>query len=245
MKKLKNNRSGFVLAETLVVTVFLMIIFGVIYSNFYPLIGEYEKRETYDDIDGKYAAYWIKRLIEDGSYQLNLNLGADAAFKTKGYARFECDGFKLDETKRQMCINLVHELEIENCDKNGNLCDIYITKYQIGSNKAGVINFKDVVKDSKDKKYMANCTGSSSGAGCKGAFLMQCRNGMSGSDIEAKCNELSEKRLFKDSFKEYVKNLPDYTAGSLNYANYRVIISIHHKKDNNNYYSYSTIEVSR
>ena len=47
MKKL--NRKGFVLAETLVVTVFLMIIFTMIYQNFVPLMGEYERRENYDN----------------------------------------------------------------------------------------------------------------------------------------------------------------------------------------------------
>ena len=66
MKKI-NNR-GFVLAETLIVSVFLLVIFGMLYSNFYPLIGEYEKRESYDDVDSKYAVYWIKKMIEDGSY---------------------------------------------------------------------------------------------------------------------------------------------------------------------------------
>ena len=73
MKKI--NSSGFVLAETLVVTVFLMAIFALIYSSFLPLIGEYEKRETYDTVDGKYSVYWIKRMIEDASYNIpNSNL---------------------------------------------------------------------------------------------------------------------------------------------------------------------------
>ena len=53
----KNSNKGFVLAETLVTTVFLMVIFTMIYTNFYPLIGEYEKRENYDTADGKYAAF--------------------------------------------------------------------------------------------------------------------------------------------------------------------------------------------
>lgn len=44
MKKI--NSSGFVLAETLVVTVFLMVIFSMIYASFLPLIGEYEKEKT-------------------------------------------------------------------------------------------------------------------------------------------------------------------------------------------------------
>ena len=61
MKKIGNN--GFVLAETLIVTVFLMVLFTMVYSNFYPLIGEYEKREDYDDIDSKYAVFWIKKLV--------------------------------------------------------------------------------------------------------------------------------------------------------------------------------------
>ena len=38
MKKL--NSQGFILAETLVVSVFLMVLFTMIYSNFFPLIGD-------------------------------------------------------------------------------------------------------------------------------------------------------------------------------------------------------------
>ena len=30
-------------------------------------MSEYEKREAYDDVDGVYAAYWIKKLAEDSS----------------------------------------------------------------------------------------------------------------------------------------------------------------------------------
>ena len=55
MKKLNNK--GFVLVETLIVAAFVAGILAVLYNNLYPLIGEYEKREVYDDIDGKYATY--------------------------------------------------------------------------------------------------------------------------------------------------------------------------------------------
>ena len=44
-----------------------MVIFANIYTNFFPLIGEYEKREHYDDIDSEYATYWIKKMIESKS----------------------------------------------------------------------------------------------------------------------------------------------------------------------------------
>ena len=59
---MKLNKKGFVLAETLVVAVFMATIFTIIYVNFYPLIGEYEKRENYDDLDSKYDIYRLKRL---------------------------------------------------------------------------------------------------------------------------------------------------------------------------------------
>lgn len=62
---MKLNKKGFVLAETLVVAVFMATIFTIIYVNFYPLIGEYEKREFYDDLDSKYDIYWFKRLVQN------------------------------------------------------------------------------------------------------------------------------------------------------------------------------------
>ncbi len=62
---MKKNNKGFVLAETLVVTVFVMLIFTIIYANFYPILGKYQEREFFDDIDSKYNAYWIKRFLQD------------------------------------------------------------------------------------------------------------------------------------------------------------------------------------
>ena len=69
MKKL--NSKGFVMTETLVVAVFIMGIFGIMYNNYYPLIGEYERREVFDDVDSKYGAFWIKRFIQHSSYDLS------------------------------------------------------------------------------------------------------------------------------------------------------------------------------
>ena len=45
---MKKNNKGFVLVETLVVTVFVAAVFSVIYINFYPLVGEYERRDFYN-----------------------------------------------------------------------------------------------------------------------------------------------------------------------------------------------------
>lgn len=200
MKKL--NQSGFVLAETLVVAVFLMVIFTMIFNNFYPLIGEYAKRENYDTVDGKYAIYWIKRMIEDASYSLSSTkkgyLNSDP-----GYVQFSCQDVSTANGKRQTCIELVHALQVDGCSSIGTQCKIFLTKYRIGrAGAAGGHFFKEEV--------------------AAGATT-----------------------LFPDGFKDYVMYLPDFTATSLNYANYRVLARFHNTKDDNDIYSYATIEVSR
>lgn len=238
MKKLNsfNNSSGFVLAETLIVTVFLMTIFALLYSNFIPLVGEYEKRENYDSVDGKYSVYWLKKMIEDESYDIPSSKASN--FTNMGFVRFEC-GDITEEDKRLFCINLVKKLEVEGCDNNGNNCNIYITKYQLGKpNDTSGTWFKDTVRSEK-KKYEENCTGN----GCNSTYVNQCLS--AGLGDNNKCTNLASKNLFRSGFKDYILSLPDFTTESLNYAKYRVIASFHNKKGNNNYYSYATIEVSR
>ena len=236
MKKI--NSSGFVLAETLVVTVFLMAIFAMLYSSFLPLAGEYEKRENYDNVDGKYAVYWIKRMIEDSSYSIpNGN-----NIKTKGYVRFNCSNISNDEEKQLFCINMVKNLQVANCDKNGNNCDIFITRYRI-DNPSDTSRkwFKSIIKDTT-KRYQENCSGSN----CRNTYINNCiENSLEASNVESSCAAKADKKVFQSGFQDYVFSLPDYAAESLNYANYRVFAVFHNKKDNNNYYSYATIEVSR
>ena len=237
MKKI--NSSGFVMAETLIVTVFLMVIFAMLYSSFMPLIGEYEKRETYDDIDGKYAVYWIKKMIEDSSY--NIPSTKENYIKNNGYVRFECSDITTDTEKRTYCISLVKALQVASCNKLGDGCEIYITKYRLDdSSDTSRTWFKQAIRSNK-KRYEENCTGD----GCRDTYINNCVGSSTDTDVIKKCNEDADKKLFRSGFQEYVFYLPDYTSASLNYANYRVIACFHNKKDNNNYYSYATIEVSR
>ena len=242
MKKI--NSSGFVMAETLIVTVFLTVIFAMLYGSFLPLAGEYEKRENYDNVDGKYAVYWIKRMIEDSSY----NPGEKAnSISQNGYLRFQCSDIVDDEEKRAFCINLVKELQVASCNGKGDGCEIYITKYRLDNpGDDSKTWFKEAVT-SKIMNYQENCAGDD----CKESYINSCLINTVGSVAEAteadvtKCTEKAEKKVFRTDFQDYIFYLPDYTADSLNYANYRVIACFHNKKDNNNYYSYATIEVSR
>ena len=150
MKKI--NSKGFVLAETLVVTVFLMVIFSMIYSYFYPLIGEYEKREVYDDVDGKYSVYWIKQMIEDSSYSINKS-DYKAFFNKYGFLRFRCtDITNID--KQSQCVTLVKALQVEGCNEKGNNCNIFITRYKLKAKDTDSdkdkYKFKETIEKSKN-----------------------------------------------------------------------------------------------
>ena len=70
MKKMGNK--GFALVETLIVATFVMGIFTLMYTNFFPMMGEYERRERYDDIDSVYNTYLIKKMLENSETK-NLN----------------------------------------------------------------------------------------------------------------------------------------------------------------------------
>ena len=195
MKKLNNK--GFVLSETLVVSVFLMVLFTMIYTNFYPLIGEYEKRENYDDADGKYLAYWIKKMIESDGYILSTNeddyeeSSAEAVASAQrrihsmnkyGYMRFSCKDVSTDNNQRNLCVSLVNSFEISGCDGAGDDCDIYITHYQIGTIGGRTItpDFKQTVRRVDMYKYLEYCTYDNDPAitgndkNCKNAYYTNC-----------------------------------------------------------------------
>ena len=70
MKKKRNNK-GFALAEILAVTLVLMIIFTVLYSNFMPLSGEYVRAESYNDISSQYELHYFRKLFKSYSQDEN------------------------------------------------------------------------------------------------------------------------------------------------------------------------------
>ena len=262
MKKI--NSRGFVLAETLVVTVFLMVIFSMIYSYFYPLIGEYEKREVYDDVDGKYAVFWLKKMIEDPSYTISSSDPKKDFFNEYGFIRFRCSDINnLD--KANQCADLVKAFQVEGCNEKGNSCNIFITKYKLRAKDTDTAanklkyKFKNVIEEDSKKApnasdklrmYMDNCSTPTNYNSCKTSFNSSprcCRANSCyiQSNDSMNCSEIGNKEMFRSGFVDYIENLPDFNFESTSTANYRVIASFQHKADNNNYYSYATIEVNR
>ena len=61
MKKI--NKNGFVMVETIIVAVFVIGICTFLFANFLPLIGDYERIEQYDTLEGKYKIHELRKMI--------------------------------------------------------------------------------------------------------------------------------------------------------------------------------------
>lgn len=130
--KIKNlNNRGFMLVETMIVTIFIMSIFTLLYNNFNPLIAEYEKREVFEDIDGKYATFWIKKYIEDNSVKFtttDVNKLA-AGGTTPGFFLWSCNAFGSNSYKVKECNAFLDAAEVyRDADSTPH---IYVTTYNL------------------------------------------------------------------------------------------------------------------
>lgn len=64
MRKLftNKNKKGFAMAELLAVSIVLLFIFSILFSNYLPLLAEYETRLSYNDVTAQYAAHYIRKM---------------------------------------------------------------------------------------------------------------------------------------------------------------------------------------
>ena len=97
------NKKGFVLLETLVVTVFALFIFTVLYNSAVPLLGKYEEISYYNDIDTTYALYHLKKLIVRDSFY--------STIKSSNYTKIECNTGVINS--QLACINIFSALDID------------------------------------------------------------------------------------------------------------------------------------
>lgn len=92
MKKMFKNIKGFAMAELLAVSMVVLLIFSILFSNYLPLVAEYENRLDYNDVSSQFAAYYARKiyieLINDDSFDgISDNIdrnGFYTAYRTKG-----------------------------------------------------------------------------------------------------------------------------------------------------------------
>ena len=223
---MKNNK-GFVLVETLVVTVFVMTVLTLLLVNYTPALSEFERREYSDDIDSKYDLFWIKKMVQsdiflpktqwqsmvNGLYSSSSTVNAPQA---STYHQIKATDFP--SSSRDTFNDLINKLGF---DKNGSDPLLYITKYTLAMNA----KYKDV-----------NNHNIETGGFFKDYLLAPGSYG----------------RNFDPGLVEYIAHLPDYSNPSLNNAEFRLIAKFKRKIDpnlksggDNIYYTYATIEVVR
>lgn len=62
MKKMFKNIKGFAMAELLAVSMVVLLIFSILFSNYLPLVAEYENRLDYNDVSSQFAAYYARKI---------------------------------------------------------------------------------------------------------------------------------------------------------------------------------------
>lgn len=160
---LKLNKKGFALVETLIVSVVVMTIFTILYTNFYPMMGEYSKRENYDDIDSIYNTYLIKTLLENSKSKgfefaaMKNNIDSNVINRIF-HADFDKDSINSFKKDTEYCKNLTPNIEGENLT---NYCinllfetkaiNVYLTKYNLTPLKKNISEIENNINNIMDE----------------------------------------------------------------------------------------------
>lgn len=232
---MKLNKKGFVLAETLVVAVFMATIFTIIYVNFYPLIGEYEKRENYDDLDSKYDIYWFKRLVQNKQALSTTTWRNYTGPEYTTLCDSDNDGYcdvdnaKLKTGYIKLIPNSRPELE----------CNMFSTNNENG------VNYKEMCIALKNQTEIQKLYLTTYYLNDTNRQELIYQNTDTNAYFKKKINTEND-----ENFKDYVNYLPDYRFPSPNGARFRLVAQFlrHTHKgyaDDEPYYTYATIEVNR
>lgn len=129
------NKKGFVLAETLVVTIFVLLIFTILYNSAVPLLGRYQRLLDYNDLDSTYDLYHIRNLLKkDDNY--NTIMSKDFAILKCAKNGNDNENYVENISNYAECNNLYSALGIDystNIDVNDEV--IYLKKSAINQIK--------------------------------------------------------------------------------------------------------------
>lgn len=141
------NKKGFILVETLVVTLFVLTLFILVYQNLVPSLGEYEMMSSYDDVDSVYATNLFKQsLLRYG----NMDYISNYLISNTYLDISNCNDQKIYKNSNY-CEKLKTALNISDDDY------IFITDYNIKNfrNEVKTNEFFDSGKLSNFKNYVA------------------------------------------------------------------------------------------
>ena len=125
------NKKGFVLMETLVVTVFVMFIFTVLYNSVVPLLGKYTELSYYDDLDTTYDLYHLGKLLRYATNSEEIVNTHYKILKCQDIENEKCDSLfeflNIDNTMDEVIfLNMEYKDELENDREVSNFVKDYL-----------------------------------------------------------------------------------------------------------------------
>lgn len=135
MKKNKHNKKGFAMAELLAVSVVILLLFSILFSNYLPLVAEYENRISYTNVTANYAAFYVRKIVKE-SMENNgqaIQKYIDDAIRDKSYLLVYKEdsvgsiNFLVSGEKRSYFLDIIEKYGIE---------EIIITKYKLDKVKS-------------------------------------------------------------------------------------------------------------
>lgn len=147
----KSNNKGFMMAELLAVVVVVLVVFTVLYTNFLPTKGEYEKRIEYNDLDSMYSLYYLRfyilKNIRNNPSTFTLNNEYEDLLVKHSDGNITCNTNYSSVIDNISCDDLVKKLNIKSA---------IITKYKPSDDYTGdlkdYLKFLDI-KDSSNELY--------------------------------------------------------------------------------------------
>lgn len=135
----KKNEKGFILAEAIVVGIFVLSLFTFLFVNIIPLVGEYEANQEYDTIDGVYNANLVRSMILNDADVIDILTLGSAPYKY-----YTGTGLCNNLNYKNMCLKLVGEDFL-------NIKGIYVTWYRSEpiktASKGNVDNFSRAARE--------------------------------------------------------------------------------------------------
>lgn len=123
------NNKGFLMVETVIVSIFVLAIFILVYRNSIPMVSMYQNRKRYDDIDSVYNVNLFRNLIiRDGYIYKSIIDKVDK----EGYVDItNCEVFKENIEIYDTCINLKRMIGIEDFDGVNKDDKIFVTNWDL------------------------------------------------------------------------------------------------------------------
>lgn len=112
MKKKLKSMKGFAMAELLAVSMVVLLIFSILFSNYLPLVAEYENRLNYNNTSAQFAAYYARKIY-------------NGVINNKGNNQF-------DDIMKAINNNTKYYVAYDSKNENASICNSDISKLDSG-----------------------------------------------------------------------------------------------------------------